>query len=258
MKLRFKVLSGFIVLALMLSAAGVWSVLEMRSISSAVQDLLADNYRSIDAAKTMLEALEREDSGILLLVLGQWREGRGIVAAADSVFQDAFRTAAGNVTIPGEDAHIAAIASAYAAYKRAWEQPIVETPRQGNLTWYLESVNGPFLEVKNAVSDLMTLNDRAMFETASTLRNQANRAVMPGVVAIVAALVFSLMFSYFVNRYVVDPIVRITDGVRQAMSGQGAFDVPVAGKDELSDLVACVRTLVARMEKPDEPGGGNP
>ena len=72
MRLRLKILSGFLILAFMLSIAGIWSIYELQSIGTSVQQLLEDNYKSIDASKIMLEALEREDSGILLLLSGKW------------------------------------------------------------------------------------------------------------------------------------------------------------------------------------------
>jgi HAMP domain-containing protein len=247
MKLRPKVLSGFFILALMLSAAGVWSIYEFGSISSSVKGILDDNYRSINAAKMMLEALEREDSGILLLVAGEWREGRKIVVSADSSFGEGFRIASNNITIPGERAYVAAIDSTYQTYKRIWERPIVETRKQGNLSWYFPTVHQAFLGVKSAVNGLMFLNDEVMFRTAMNMKQKANRAVMPGIVAILAALVFSLMFSYFMNFYVVSPIVRITNGIKGMIDEGTDFDIQPESKDEISDLAEAIRTLISRI-----------
>ena len=70
----------------MLLVAGIMSIIEFSSISSSVQKLLDDNYKSVNASKEMIEALEREDSGILMLLLGQWDEGRYTLTSADSVF----------------------------------------------------------------------------------------------------------------------------------------------------------------------------
>jgi len=249
MKLRFKVLSGFIVLALMLSVAGVWSIIEIRSLSTVVQDLLDENYTSIAASKSMIEALEREDSGVLLLLSGKWEDGRRIINSADSVFLAGFAIASNNITIPDEATYIAAIDSKYAAYKEIWKRPIVDTDREGNLDWYFDSAHGAFLDVKLAVNELMTLNDQVMFETGSSFRAKANRAIMPGIVAILAALVFSLMFSYFVNLFVIRPITRITNRITQFVSKGRAFDLRLGTRDELAQLTDSIRTLVARAER---------
>jgi hypothetical protein len=245
MRLRLKILSGFLILAVMLSIAGAWSIYELVSTSASVEAMLDDNYRSISAARVMLDALEREDSGILLLLLGRRSDGRRIVASADSLFRSVFEVAASNVTIPGERAYVDSIGAAYERYKALWEPPIVGTRNEGDLNWYFESVHDAFLAVTGAVGELMSLNDRVLFETASGLEQRARRAIMPGIVAIVAAVLFSLMFSYFINVYVVGPIARITDGVAAFVRNREPFDVTLETRDELADLANAIRTLIA-------------
>ncbi|MBS3731428.1 MAG: hypothetical protein KGY42_00860 [Desulfobacterales bacterium] len=66
---------GFLTLAIMLAVAGAFSIYRLKTIGSPVQSLLDDNYRSINAAKKMTTSLEREDSGILLLLSGKWKGG---------------------------------------------------------------------------------------------------------------------------------------------------------------------------------------
>ena len=61
MKIRLKILLGFIILAVMLIVAGVFSIHELTDIGASVQHLLDDNYQSINAAKIMIEGLERQD-----------------------------------------------------------------------------------------------------------------------------------------------------------------------------------------------------
>jgi methyl-accepting chemotaxis protein len=246
MGIRGKTLTGFLILSTMLLLAGAWSIYELTSIGTSVQKLLDDNYRSVDAARQMTEALEREDSAVLLLLSGKWREGRSIMAAADSAFQDAFMIAQMNVTVPGEQQAIDEIAARYDAYRRLWERPIVDTVRQGNLDWYFQEAHQSFLDVRAAAARLMSLNDRAMYRMASTLEQRARRAVMPGVVAIIAALVFSLLFNYFVDKFLVRPLIAITEGLRAYVDEQRAFDVSVRTTDELGDLAAAVRSVLGR------------
>ena len=66
MKLRMKIMSGFLILVIMLALAGIFSIYELTTISSSVQSLLDDNYKSIIAAKKMIEALERHPSAAVV------------------------------------------------------------------------------------------------------------------------------------------------------------------------------------------------
>ena len=247
MGLRIKILSGFLILTMMLLIAGVWSIYELRTIGSSAQALLDDNYKSIDAGKKMIEALEREDSAVLLLLSGKWEQGRPIIQSADIAFQQGLQIARNNVTIPGEQDHIHALDKQYAAYKKLWLRPIVGTKYEGNLTWYFEEIHKAFMELKDTIEKLIMLNHQTMYRTASQLKNRAYRSTMPGIVAILSALIFTLIFNYFINFYMVSPIIRITRGIHRVMETGDAFDVPIETKDELFDLADSIRKLVARI-----------
>jgi len=54
MKIRTKILLGFLILSVMLAIAGAYSIYELTSIGSSVQQLLDDNYQSITAAKNSI------------------------------------------------------------------------------------------------------------------------------------------------------------------------------------------------------------
>ena len=247
MGLRMKILLGFIILAVMLLVAGVVSIYEFSLIGTSVQNLLDDNYTSINATKMMTEALEREDSAILLLLLGKWERGRSIIQSADSLFEKGFQIAYTNLTIPGEKTRLDSIRASYTVFKDLWIKPIVGTKKQGDLDWYFEKVHSSFRNVKSSVDSLLALNDKIMYKTASDLKNRANRAIMPGIVAIVAALAFAFLFSYFVNYYMVSPIVRITKGIRRFLENKIPFNIEVETNDELFDLASAIRTLCSRI-----------
>jgi HAMP domain-containing protein len=247
MGLRWKIFSGFLILSLMLVLAGVWSIVQIRGVGLSVRGILDDNYRSIQAAKAMLEALEREDSAVLLLLLGEEGEGRAILASADSVFTASLSFAEGNVTMPGEGDAIGSLRESYDAYRTLWSQRIVGTDREGNLEWYSGPMQDAFGRAKGAVNALMSMNDGGMYETASRLQAHAKRAAMPGVVAIVAAVVFSLLFSSFVHAYMVDPLLRIAIGAEEFAKGGKSFDVDVRTGDEIERLATAVRDLCSRV-----------
>jgi hypothetical protein len=251
MRIRIKILLGFLILASMLAVAGAFSIYEFTSIGTSVQKLLDDNYRSITASKEMIEALEREDSGVLLLLSGKWKEGRSTITTADRNFELAFEIANNNLTIPGEKNYLDEIRNRYEGYRRLWDRPIVDTSFEGNLNWYFENAHGAFQKAKEAVQNLMALNDRTMYKTASNLKNRTHRAVMPGIVAILTALVFTFIFTFFVNLYIVNPILSITGSIKKFLQTNQPIKVNIETRDELYDLAASVTDLsrLVRMPK---------
>lgn len=251
MGIRFKILFGFLTLVVMLLIAGIWSIYELNSIGSNIPKMLDENYQSIHAAKKMNEALERENSAILLLVLGNWDRGRSLLRTADSLFNENYKFAYTNITIPGEQDRLDAIKSRYEDYKKLWQRPIVSTQKEGNIEWYFQSIHNSFLSVKSSIEDLIDLNDKTMYQVASDLEKRSERAIMPGIVAIISALVFTLIFNFLVNYFVVGPIIKITNRIKRFKENNTPFDVSVETRDELfylSNEISDLCTLVASKD----------
>lgn len=249
MGLRLKILSGFLILALMLLMAGIWSIYHFKFIGSSVQNLLDVNYRSINASMTMLHALEREDSAVLLLLLGKWEKGRTVVESADSLFNHGYAAVQNSATGEEEKSVIDGIGQKYDRYSELWEKPIVGTSREGDINWYFGYPHKAFMDVKESVFTLMDMQDREMYQIATDLKNRANRATMPGIVSIVAALVFSLIFSYFVNYFMVNPIVKMSKGIKAFREKNVPFEVKVNTRDEIAELAFSVRNLCSKELK---------
>ena len=243
MRLKYKIISGFIILAIMLIIAGVISVFELSHVGKSVQKLLDENYKSIDAANNMIEALEREDSGILLLILGNWGEGRKTIHDADSVFLENLTIAQNNVTIPGENEYIDRIRISYFDYKNIWIRPIVGTSKECDIKWYYDNHHQSFSNVKLMIKELMILNQNAMYKTGSELQSRAEKAIMPGIVAIVAGIIFSLIFSYFIHYYVISPISKMIKSVNDYNDYNKPFNVEIETKDEINDLANSIKKL---------------
>lgn len=234
-------------LTAMLAVAGTMSIIEFRWLSNSVHGLIQDNYKSIEASKTMIEALEREDSGILLLMLGDWEEGRLIIESAEDLFLTAFETAKNNLTENNEAEYIEKIDATYQSYKSSWERPIVDTDKQGNISWYRDDIHEKFLDVKSAVNELMSLNQNKMYQDASVLREQSKRALMPGIVSIIAALVFSLILNFFITRYFVNPLSELAEAVNEYREGDNKLHSNITSNDEIKDLEEAINNMLQRQ-----------
>ncbi|MCF8219166.1 MAG: MCP four helix bundle domain-containing protein [Bacteroidales bacterium] len=245
--LRLKIFASFFLLIAMLAIAGTISVLEFRWLTNSVHGLIHDNYKSIEASKSMIEALEREDSGVLLLLLGEWEEGRNIIKSADKEFDKSFKIAKNNLTEKNEGQYIKSIEERYNRYKEQWKRPIVGTAKQGDMEWYRNDIHKLFLDTKEAVNDLMTINQKSMYKEASHLEEKSKRAIMPGIVAIIAALVFSVILNFFITRYFVRPISELTEAVNKVHEDQHILNINISSKDEIKDLEIAIKKLIQRL-----------
>jgi len=248
MKIRLKILSGFLVIVAMLIIAGAFAIIEFRKLSKSVESLLADNYASIEACNNMLEGLEREDSGVLLYMLGQKEHGKASVFEGDSIFMKSLDIARNNVTESNEGKYIITLEKNYADYILNWKQLVETTDGHLNLDWYFNNMYNRFYLVKTSVKDLMKLNQESMYNESFLLRDKAQRAVMPGFVAVAAALIFAILFNFFINYYFVSPVLRLIRAVNQHHSGIKELDANIETHDELKSLEEAIRNLIVRLD----------
>ena len=75
MTLKKKILIGYGVVFVLMGLVVVWAVTNLVSLGKASDAILRENYRSILAAENMVDALERQDSGVLLVFLGDSEKG---------------------------------------------------------------------------------------------------------------------------------------------------------------------------------------
>lgn len=246
-RLKTKILLGFLVVICMLAAAGGMSIYEFIRISGLVKSLIKDNYKTIQAGKSMLEALERKDSGVLLLLLGEYRQGSEILHQSDSAFSAALQIAEGNITEPGEDTVLRAIRQQYELYSNSVNR-VPGSDTSGVLKHYQQVIHASFINVKDRVHALINLNQEALFEESSQLEQQSRRALMPGIVAIVAALVFLLMLNFFISRFFVRPIVRLTNTINKYQQNpRGALVANIESEDEIGKLASAVEKLAEKL-----------
>lgn len=243
MGLRGKILSGFMILVLMLAAAGVWSIYQLSLMGTSVQKFLQDNYKSIQASNDMLSALNEENGAILLLLKGEWEGGRRKLKASDSLFMAKLEFAESNITILTEKTYLSKIRKNYLNFKNEWLRPIVDTPRQGNLAWYYDNIYINFSDLQKDIKKLIAVNDKAIYETSSKLKSASSRAIMPGIISVIAALIFTFMFLYFINYYFISPIIKLKKKVKDFIERKTPFVKEVESDDEIKELEDSIRLL---------------
>ncbi len=248
-KLKSKIFASFMLLIAFLIVAGAISIYEFQKLSKSVHGLIDDNYKSIEAARTMIESLEREDSGILLLLLGETKKGSDIMISADSAFIQSLKIAGNNLTEANEGVLIQTIEKNYNYFKSLGDT--IQTGISGieKINIYSNTIHPVFLETKKVVNELMSLNQTSMYNRATELREKSKRAIMPGIVAIISALIFTVLLNFFISRYFVNPISEIADAVNKVNNGDLFLKSNITSDDEIKKLENAINNLLVRLTK---------
>lgn len=118
MTLKKKILIGYGVAFVLMGLVIAWAVLHLISLGMATAAILSENYRSIIAAENMVDALERQDSAVLLIFLGDADNGVAQFRQNEAIFIEWLARAKDNITIAGEAQLVQEIDTDYSAYRK--------------------------------------------------------------------------------------------------------------------------------------------
>src|SRR5512136_1600068 len=100
--LRQKLSLGFGGLLLIILIIGIQSISHLTQLGESIDVILRENYRSVIACQEMKKSLERMDSGVLFILLGEKEKGVDLIQKNEVLFERALRVELNNITVPGE------------------------------------------------------------------------------------------------------------------------------------------------------------
>jgi len=255
--LQIKLVLSLSLLVVMLLAAAVMSMREFRNMGDSVKGVLNNNFSSIEAAKRMMDALEREDSGLLLWIIGEQEEGSQTIQASQAIIRSALEDAVKNITETDEPRHISDITESYDAY-HASVLSILEgaLPPAEAKEIYNSKTQSLFFSAKKAVNALLMLNQEQMYHQSEIIQERSRRAMMPAFISLVAAVLFALLLFYFIRIYFFRPVKKLTENIRDYYPEKGRLDACIATRDEFKQLEEEMNNLISRLlwrrEQPKE------
>lgn len=250
MTLKKKILVGYGVAFVLMGLVVAWAVVNLVSLGKATDAILSENYRSILAAENMVDALERQDSGILLMFLGNTEKGIAQFRENEAVFFEWLARAKDNITIEGEAELVHSIEVDFAAYRRMFsaltdlrdqDKPPMRSAH------YQEAIYPLFAKVRAACIDLRNLNEQTMYAASVRAGSVAQRAIWSTAFVAASALIVALMFSLILAERIVGPIRRFMEASRKISEGDYTVQVPVETRDELGRLAGEFNQMANRL-----------
>ena len=113
---RQKIFMGFGASLILMVLILAWAMFMILRLGQASESILRENYRSIQAAEHMIDAIERQDAAVLLYLLGYQEQGLKEFRENEAAFQQWLGRARDNITIPGEKEIVDSVEENYARY----------------------------------------------------------------------------------------------------------------------------------------------
>ena len=260
MKLQQKVLSGYATSLALVVLVGLWGVFNLWRLGQASEDILQENYRSIRAADGMIDALERQDSATLILLLGEEGTAANTTANAASglalfreyevLFLQRLVRAKDNITLENEAETLADLESAYKDYRLSVDQLIANQSDSltADTATYEQTVRPAFQAVRDTAAQLRELNQEAM-STASVRASQTSQqAIIWVAIAGLSAATIGFIISWILSRNLTRPVIAMQKATERIANGDYDIQLAAASKDELGQLAEEINTMSRRLQ----------
>lgn len=214
MNVKTKIRAGLIFLLaiiILLACAGSYYVNKLADES---EDILKDNYNTLQYTKKMIEALDNPAQAISLR---QFEE--------NLVLQEH------NITENGEVEATAAIRNLFENYKGAYSNDSLQ-----------KSLRDKILQVQQ-------LNMDAILHKNNTITNKTKTAF--AYITILGTLCFLLSFTFVINfpKWIADPIARITEGIRKIANKDYSTRIEIQSRDEFGEVAAAFNNMALELDK---------
>ncbi|MBN1848792.1 MAG: HAMP domain-containing protein, partial [Deltaproteobacteria bacterium] len=254
MKLKKKILIGYGGVFVLMGLVVVWAITNLVALGKATDAILRENYRSILAAENMIDALERQDSGVLILFLGDAEKGISQFRESEAVFLEWLARAKDNITIRGEAELVRSIEAYYAKYRQQFSSLTdlsgrKRPPPEFSLRTYQESVHPIFAKIRETCVQLRHLNEETMYKASVRAGQVARRAIWSTVLVAASALIVALIFSLLLAERIVRPLRHFMEASRKISAGDYDIQVPVKTGDELGHLACEFNQMAAQVKQ---------
>jgi NtrC-family two-component system sensor histidine kinase KinB len=248
--LRKKIFIGYGIILILLIVVFAWAFANLLTLGKASEAILTENYKSILAAESMINAIERQDSGILLLLLNHEERGLTQFRENETQFLQWLGRAKDNITVKGESDLLNAIDRQYSSYLVSFSKlrMIFQRSEKGSKYFYDNNVFPLFNSVRNQCIQLEEINQKAMFQASTRAHALSRNAILSMLIIGFAAMTFGLVFSLLLTNLLVRPLHNVMDAAKKVAQGNYEVQVPTVTHDELGQLAIEFNTMVDKLK----------
>ncbi len=249
--IKRKVLLGCIVLAIILFFSSLISIFEFTKMNRYVSGVIADNIRSINAARELLSVSEQYNIDLMngLVLEGSNRPESASIEREEELISS-FENLSRSFVTPQEQASADSVLYAYAAYMQVvaeadqmWEHDYAERQH-----WFFNRLQPVYLKFRGYMMQLTSVCQDALIESSQDIREGTYRSLMPGLVSVLVGMIMVLLFNYYLNYFLINPLLKITGGIKGYRYYGRSYAVKLDNDDELEELNEAVGDIVEQNQ----------
>ncbi|MEL6909075.1 MAG: ATP-binding protein [Cyanobacteria bacterium J06598_4] len=246
MRLKSKILLGYGLSLTLILLVGAWGIANLRRLGRASEAILEENYLSILAADKTIDALERQDSAVLLFLLESRELGSQQFQRNQIEFLKWLGRAEGNITIPEEAAIIEEIEQSYQSYLKTFS--LLQQQNKVTTADYYDNMLPIFEQIRDRSDQLRNINQAAMEAASENAQEVSSQAVWSMAIAGTTAGIVGLSFSLWLTRRIVQPLSAMTMATEKIAQGEYDIALQVKSQDELGILAREITTMSQKLK----------
>ncbi len=254
MSLRARLLSGYLLFVVALVALGAWGVWQSHKLGGVSRLILAENYDSVVAAQQMKESLERQESAVVMALLGQHERAGTQLREQRARFDAAFDKAASNITEPGEAELIAAIRREHDTYYRLSSEFFSALQADGaevarRRSEYFTRLEPAFYRLRARCDELLNLNQRAMLAKSDLAVGIARQSLLLTLGLAATLVTAGIALSFFLAGRIVRPVQKLREATARFAGGDLEAKAEISSDDEIGLLAAEFNQMAERLRE---------
>jgi NtrC-family two-component system sensor histidine kinase KinB len=235
--LRQKLSLGFGGLLLIILIIGIQSISHLTQLGQSIDIILRENYRSVIACQEMKESLERMDSGILFVLLGEKEKGTELIQKNEAAFERALQAELNNITLPEEGRKAHHLQDLFKRYQTTLhEMQGLGTPVHQKRDAYFSRLFTLFVQIKETADEILQMNQKNMSDANNLARRSAASARRQMYILLLAGMLVAVGFVLFTGRWILRPINRLIRSAEEIKQGNLELVVESDSRDEIGQL----------------------
>jgi PAS domain S-box-containing protein len=248
--LKSKLSVIYVGLVALTAAVSAVSVFNLFTLQQSVDGLMTNNYKSISAAQSMTDALNRQDNAAVDYISFSSDKSIDSFYAGSQQFATPFYTASHNVTEKGERSVVDAIGGGAAKIERLFSHMQLVFDKQGKAKaehFYNGQMLPVFNDTRRSISALIRINQQAMFHS----RDLASQNTHASIDLLIGISLFAVVSGFLVSRHFVNKILRplglLTDGISRVKAGELSLTLNINSGDEAGRLAHEFNEMTKRL-----------
>lgn len=244
MKLKTRIIVALGVMTALIIALAAASTYFTDRLGIASENILKDNFRSVEAANVMIDGLDEMDNAVKkgLFVEGELRTMHDHeFKISDSLFVNSLRRAESNITEPGEKEILVRLRQRYTDFIKACSAATSDKRS------YLATLAPAYDSLKASCMDLLQVNTLGMDIRNLKAKSVSEQAMLfTFILAGVAVLIAMIMLLSFPSL-IINPLKELTTKIASVTKRKYSERIEVRSYDEIGELASNFNIMAEKL-----------